>query len=396
MERKILHLDLDAFFCSVEELLDPSFSGKPFAVGGHTNGHGVIASASYMARKFGVRSAMSVGKALKLCPGLVFVHHHHGIYGEYSDRVMAIINNYSPLVQQVSVDEAFIDVSDMPQSGETVAIEMQAKVAKDVGLPCSIGVASNKLVAKIANDYGKSQVRTGTPPRAITVVPFGCEQEFLAPLEIQALWGVGPKTAQFLRDRGIKTIGQLAKIPLSEMETIFGKYSLEMKERAMGIDASPVHSDHDTKSLSNETTFSLYLTDITDMLCKLRQLSEKVGYRLRKAKLAGSVVQIKLRYSDFTTLTRQTILPEPTNLDDEIFIAAEKLLRNNLIHGREVRLIGVGVHNLSESNRQLSLWDRSAVRKDDLAKALDGLKDKYGKDIIVRASMVKPKSPGND
>ena len=212
MERKILHLDLDAFFCSVEELLDPSLKGKPFAVGGNPQGRGVVSSCSYAARKFGVHSAMPMARALSLCPELIVIHHRHGLYSEYSNKVMDILRSHTPLFQQVSIDEAFLDVSDLPKPAGAIAREIQERVDREVHLPCSLGVATNKLVAKVANDFGKSQVKSGQAPRQITIVPPGEEAAFLAPLDIQSLWGIGPKTSQKLHGQGIHTIGQLAAL----------------------------------------------------------------------------------------------------------------------------------------------------------------------------------------
>ncbi len=389
MERKILHLDLDAFFCSVEELLDPSLKGKPFAVGGNPQGRGVVSSCSYAARKFGVHSAMPMARALSLCPELIVIHHRHGLYGEYSNKVMDILRSYTPLFQQVSIDEAFLDVSDLPKPAGVIAREIQERVDREVHLPCSLGVATNKLVAKVANDFGKSQVKSGQAPRQITIVPPGEEAAFLAPLDIQSLWGIGPKTSQKLHGQGIHTIGQLAALSGAELEAYFGNNAQEMHARALGIDPSPVHSEREVKSVSNEVTFTKDTTDSEVLRQTLRALADKVGYRLRQAGFAGSVVQIKLRYSNFETITRQTALPQPTNLDDEIYAAAEKLFEANIIPTRAVRLIGIGVSRLNPPYRQLSLWDNNQDEKEKLASAIDQLKEKYGQDVIKRASMMK-------
>ena len=356
MARKILHLDLDAFFCSVEELLDPSLVGKAFAVGGSPQGRGVIASCSYAARLKGVHSAMPTGKAIQLCPELLMIHHRHNLYSEYSDRVMSILQDTTPLIEQISVDEAFMDVSDLPQSLRMIAVRLQKRVADETQLPCSLGGATNKLVAKMANDYGKKQVRTGRAPRAITIIEPGDEQAFLAPLDIQALWGFGPKTADKLRERGIIRIGQLYELSEPELRSFFGNHAPEILDRAKGIDTRPVYdSEGDPKSVSNETTYYSDTDDLQQITDTLRWLSDKVGYRLRKHNLAGSCVQIKIRYSDFSTITRQKMLQQPTNLDDEIFVAATDLLKSHLTVGREVRLLGVAVTKLEEPATQLSL-----------------------------------------
>lgn len=390
MARKILHLDLDAFFCSVEELLDPSLVGKAFAVGGSPQGRGVIASCSYAARMKGVRSAMPAGRAIHLCPELLMIHHRHGLYSEYSERVMSILQDTTPLVEQVSVDEAFLDVSDLPRPLRIIAVELQKRVADETHLPCSLGGGTNKLIAKMANDYGKKQVRTGRAPRAITIIEPGKEQAFLSPLEIQALWGFGPKTAEKLRERGIFRIGQLYELTEHELRGFFGNHAQEILDRAKGIDTRPVYdSEGDPKSVSNETTYYADTDDLQQITDTLRWLSDKVGYRLRKHNLTGSCVQIKIRYSDFTTITRQKMLQQPTNLDDEIFDAVMDLLKSHLTAGREVRLLGVGVTKLDEPAIQLSLFDSSAQKKSQLSEAIDALKDKYGKQIIIRASAMK-------
>jgi len=358
-------------------------------VGGSPQGRGVVSSCSYTARNFGVHSAMPMARALALCPELIVIHYRHGLYGEYSHIVMDILRSYTPLFQQISVDEAFLDVSDLPQPAGAIAREIQSRVDREVQLPCSLGVATNKLVAKVANDYGKSQVKSGRAPRQITIVPSGEEAAFLSPLDIQALWGIGPKTSQKLHGQGIHTIGQLAALSVAELEAYFGNNSLEMHARTLGIDPSPVHSEREVKSVSNEVTFASDTVDGEALKRTLRALADKVGYRLRQAGLAGSVVQIKLRYSNFETLTRQTALPQPTDLDDEIYEAAEKLFEANITPARPVRLIGVGVSKLSPPYRQLSLWDDDQEEKEKLAGAIDQLKEKYGQDIIKRASMMK-------
>ncbi|HKZ68683.1 MAG TPA: DNA polymerase IV, partial [Anaerolineales bacterium] len=211
MPRKILHLDLDAFFCAVEEQRDPSLRGKPFAVGGKPEERGVVASCSYAARQVGVRSAMPMSRALKLCPGLLIVSARHRAYGQTSDKVMAVLHDLTPLVEQISIDEAFLDVSDLPQSAEAIARELQRTIRDQLNLPASLGVATNKLVAKIATDVGKAAARTGDYPSAVMVVPPGEEAAFLAPLPAIALWGVGPKTADQLARLGLKTIGDIAR-----------------------------------------------------------------------------------------------------------------------------------------------------------------------------------------
>lgn len=242
----------------------------------------------------------------------------------------------------------------------------------------------------MANDYGKKQARTGRAPRSITIIEPGEEGAFLAPLDIQALWGFGPKTAEKLRERGINRIGQLTELSEMELRGFFGNQAQEVFDRARGIDTRPVFdSEADPKSISNETTYYSDTEDLQQILSTLRWLSDKVGFRLRKRHLAGSCIQLKIRYSDFTTITRQKMLSQPTNLDDEIFNVVIDLLKTNLSAGREVRLLGVGVSKLEEPALQLSLWDDSVKKKTQLAEAIDTLKNKYGKQVIIRASSMK-------
>lgn len=383
MVRKILHIDLDAFFCAVEELHDPSLKGKPFAVGGKADQRGVVASCSYAARQFGVRSAMPMSRALRLCPDLIVISSRHGDYSAVSKQVMALLD-ISPFIERISIDEAFVEVTDLPDPVESIAKTLQNKINTALNLPVSIGAATNKLVAKIANDWGKQQKSGAEPPNAITVIPPGEEAAFLAPLPVQSLWGIGPKTAEKLGALGIYTIGALAQTPKETLEMLFGRFGPDLRERALGIDDRPVGSERGVKSVSNEITFAQDLTDEKLILSHLRSLSDQVGRRLRKAVLAGATVQIKLRWADFTTITRQKTLPSPTNLDKEIFETAAELFRENWPRGKPVRLIGVGVSNLSPPVRQLSLWDDDHQREGNLLSAVDALRERYGREIIQR------------
>lgn len=389
MARKILHIDLDAFFCSVEENNDPSLRGKPFAVGGRPDQRGVVASCSYAARRFGVHSAMAMASAIKLCPHLIIVSGRHGDYGKISKQVMDYLKTLTPLIEQVSIDEAFLDLSDLPESGENLARIIQKYILDHFSLPCSIGVASNKLVAKIATDVGKSANRSDHPPQAIKVVPAGTEADFLAPLPTNALWGIGPKTAARLSDKGIHTIGDIARMPKSDLIKNLGKFGEELEKRAMGIDESPVHTSHKVKSVSNETTFARDISDVKTLYETLHWLSESVGRRLRKKNLRGSTIKLKLRWQDFTTLTRQATLPTPTNDDYEIYAATKALFDKTWKKGKPVRLLGVGVTQFSKPVQQLGLWDAPTKKDTNLLSAVDVLRDRYGKDAIMRGSDLK-------
>ena len=382
--RKIIHLDLDAFFCAVEELHDPSLVGTPFAVGGKPDQRGVVASCSYAARAFGVRSGMPMALAIKRCPELKVISSHYHKYGEVSEKVMEELRALSPLVEQISIDEAFIDVSDLPLDAEKLASDLQKKINTSLKLPCSLGVASNKLVAKIANDHGKSLAQGSRPPNAITNVPPGKEAEFLAPLPVIALWGVGPKTAQRLESMDIKTIGDLARISEVDLVNLFGKNGYDLAKHAKGVDERPIITSHETKSISQETTFPKDIHDKDILRKTLYRLSERVGARLRKSHLAGSTVKIKLRWSDFTTISRQMTLDQPTNQGQVIYDAALQLLKKELDPAKKVRLIGVGVSGLGTPSRQLGLWDESSDKDRRLQEAIDSLRERYGPQTLQK------------
>jgi len=386
VSRKILHLDLDAFFCAVEEIRDPALRGRAFAVGGRPEERGVVSSCSYPARQRGVHSAMPMARALQLCPGLIVVPGRHGAYEEMSRQVMAHLDDLSRLVEQLSIDEAFVDVSDLRAPGETIARELQSVILRQLALPCSLGVAGNKLVAKIANTVGKARVRTGQPPMAITIVPPGEEAAFLAPLPVSALWGVGPKTEEQLVALGLRTIGDLARQSPTEMARRFGKMGPELVERAQGRDDRPVTPEHEMKSLSGEVTFAQDERDAATLRRVLSGLSEDAGRRLRQAGLFGNTVKIKLRWSDFTTITRQVTLPRSTNQDNEIYDAACDLLAQAWPRGKPVRLIGVGVSGLGPPAQQLGLWETPSEKGQRLQEALDEVRERFGRGAIKRVS----------
>jgi DNA polymerase IV len=393
MVRKIIHLDLDAFFCEVEALHDPTLQGKAFAVGGRPEHRGVIASCSYPARRYGVHSAMPTARALQLCPELLLVTGHGAWYRDASRQVMEHLYNLTNLVEQLSIDEAFLDVSDLRPPPRTIAEQLQKRIRDEVHLPCSLGVATNMLVAKIANNVGKGSAHGAGPPMAIQVVPPGEEAAFLAPLSVSELWGVGPKTAEALLNLGIRTIGELASWSEADLSRRFGKHGEDLGRRARGIDKRPVTPEHEVKSISHETTFTEDVTGEAELRRTLGRLSEDVGHRLRRAGLAGGTVKLKLRWSDFTTLTRQVTLKAPTDRDNDIYQAAQALLTAAWSPGKPVRLIGVGVSNLMEPAEQLQLWDRSAQKGRRLQEALDDVRTRFGRDAIQRAIEIEPEKP---
>jgi DNA polymerase-4 len=384
MPRTILHLDLDAFFCAVEELHDPTLRGKAFAVGGRPEERGVVASCSYAARRFGVRSAMPMSRALRICPGLLVISHHHSNYGEMSEKVMQRLNDLSPLVEQISIDEAFVDISDLSEAPETIARRLQKRVNDELSLPCSVGVAANKLVAKIATEVGKKTAKKDKPPNAVTVVLPGQEAAFLEPLSANMLWGVGPKTAAKLAGYGIKTIGDIALRPAVDLVRWFGENGRDLARRACGVDDSPITTGHEAKSISQETTFAHDERDDKLLAATLRELSEEVGRRLRHGGIAGTTIRIKLRWPDFTTLTRQVTMSQPTDQDEEIYRLALDLLGKVRAKGKAVRLIGVGVSGLSPPLRQLGMWDADSEKSRRLQEALDTVRAKFGEKAIRR------------
>jgi DNA polymerase-4 len=376
--RKILHLDLDAFFCAVEVLRNPSLDGKPFAVGGSADGRGVVSSCSYAARRFGVRSAMPMGQALRRCPGLIAVPHGGG-YGRMSKKVMTILDSLTPYVEQISIDEAFIDVTDIPEDSEAIARKIQTRVREELSLPCSLGGASSKLVAKIATNVGKDSANTDRWPNAVLIIPSGKEPEFLAPLPIRAMWGVGPKSADRLEQSGIRKLGDLHGLSDQMLESKLGSYGPKLKQFAMGIDDRPVSTDdHEAKSISSETTFDEDIDDRDRLHAVLLSLSQRVGRSLRDDSVVGRTIVIKLRWSDFRTITRRITLADATDLDQPIYAAAKGLFEKAWQPGHPVRLLGVGVSSLDAGGQQLQLFSQRDDRAHRVQEALDDLRDRFG------------------
>ncbi len=401
--RSILHLDLDAFFCAVEEQHNPALRGKPFAVGGRPEERGVVASCSYAARQFGVRSAMPMGHALRICPGLIVVPGRHGAYGEVSRKVMARLHALTPLVEQLSIDEAYLDVTELASANaapantgggdaltaETIARRLQATIRSELDLPCSLGVATNKLVAKIANNVGKAAARGATPPNAITVVPPGEEAAFLAPLPCDELWGVGPRTAQRLAALGIHTIGQLTTWPEAQLLHEFGKHGGELYRKARGRDDSPIVTQRERKSVSQETTFVRDVADGELLRKTLFGQAREIALVLRRKQVVAGTIKLKLRWSNFETITRQLQMETPTDDHRAIFAAVAKLL-DNAWDGKPVRLIGAGASNLITGLQQESLFDlpddAEEARRASLGAALEKLRARYGSKAVLRAS----------
>jgi len=391
--RTIIHLDLDAFFCAVEEQRDPSLRGKLFAVGGRPESRGVVSSASYAARQFGVRSAMPMARAVRLCPDLLVVPSNFSAYRAASQQVMERLHRLTPLVEQISIDEAFLDVTALGEPGDVLAAQLQATIRDDLALSCSLGVATNKLVAKVATDVGKSLVRSGKIPQAICVVPPGDEAAFLAPLPATALWGVGPKTAEKLSELGMHTIGDIAAWPAADLARRFGQHGDDLARRARGIDDRPIVTERATKSISQETTFARDVTDRALLERTLREQASEIAQKLRREDLMGTTIKLKIRWPDFTTPTRQLTLPQPTDEPEVITEAALRLFGQIWTSEQAVRLIGVGVSGLGAPPRQLSLWDvppaptpEQLARQQRVEAALAAIQARFGVGAVRRAS----------
>lgn len=383
-QRHILHIDLDAFYPSVEELLDPSITGLPILVGGDPQGRGVVSSASYAARAYGVRSAMPMALALRLCPKAVVLRGHHQAYSDYSGRVMDILGKYTPLWEPVSIDEAFLDVTGCERlwgPPERIGRDIQRRVKEEIGLSASVGVASSKLVAKVASGLKK--------PAGFVVVPHGKEADFLAPMPVERLWGVGQVTAQVLLDMGIRTVGELAQLPLEILKGRFGRQGMSMYQHARGIDDSAVEMERGPQSIGHERTFACDTSDVDQIGRCLLSLSEKTAARLRKHALRARVVTLKLRYEDFRTVTRRVTLAEATDLTEVLYAEVSKLLRKELRAGSRVRLVGVSAGGLVEGGYQLSLFGGDDLRLHRLSRTVDDIRGRYGDDAIRRASLLR-------
>jgi len=381
--RSILHIDLDAFYVSVELLDRPDLRGQPVVVGGRPDERGVVSSASYEARKFGVRSAMPMRTALQKCPQLIVLSARHGIYGEWSRKVMALFYEITPQVERMSIDEAYLDVTGTELlwgTPEQIAQALKVRIREEFDLPCSIGVATNKLVAKIATERAK--------PDGICIVPPGQEATFLAPMPIERLWGVGPKASSALRAMGIETIGQLADTPRETLDRRFGANQADdLLHRARGTSDAPVVVDRESKQISQEVTFARDIADPERLRRVLLELSEGVASRLRVEHVDARTIAIKLRYADFSTLTRQVTLAEPTHLDQSIYDAAWSLFAK-VWSRRPVRLLGVAARNLGTAAFQLGLFEAHDDRRERLTETVDRIRAKHGDSALKRASLI--------
>jgi len=374
MARRIMHIDLDAFFVSVEQVLNPELKGKPVVVGGKPDRRGVVAAASYEARAFGVHSAMPLATASRLCPQAIFIEGNFPRYRDASQKFMAILAEFSPYLEPLGIDEAYLDATGFESIHGSIRqmAEMIRQCVKDkLGLCASIGIASSKVVAKVASDLSK--------PDGLLEVPVREERSFLKSLPIAKLPGVGKKSEQVLKGLGVSNIGQLAALPLDVLESHFGAWGKLIHDHANGIGDDKVEPPAPAKSTSRETTFAKDTRDVTLLKATLRYLSERVGSDLRQKGKLAKCVTLKLRYADFTTTTRQQTLTQASDTDQTIFETGLRLLKNELPREKQaVRLIGIGVSNLVEACRQRDMLDASAQRLEKLNTVIDRIRKKYG------------------
>lgn len=383
-EKAILLVDLDAFFASVEQLDHPAWRGKPVVVGGDADKHGVVSTASYEARKYGIHSAMASSAAKELCPHAIWTHGHFDRYREMSDKVMAILNDESPRVQQVSIDEAFVDISPTHVNQEhpiRIAQRIQARVS-DLGVTCSIGVGTSKTVAKIASDRDK--------PNGLTVVYPGSELEFLGPLPIRCMSGVGKRAEETLSKHGIHTLGAMAHAPEDLLRSIYGKNAEIMRRRCLGLDETEVKQDRSVKSVSNEMTFSEDLTTYEEIARATDMLAAKVARRLRSKNLKGSTVSLKIRFADRTTRSAQTQLDSPEDNEHIFMPELHRMIENLWSPKVRVRLIGVGITHFEKDRPiQQSLFDASEFSDDSQQKQQPRINPEIGKSLSKATDRVK-------
>jgi DNA polymerase IV len=370
--RTIFHLDLDAFFVSVERIFDPSLNGKPVVVGGDPQGRGVVAACSYEARKYGLHSAMPIRQAYKLCPHGVYLHGHHKEYQNYSDAVEKILDKYAPIVQPASIDEFYMDFTGCEKiygNFFLFASFLQKEIWNQLTLPCSIGIGTNKTIAKIASDCMK--------PQGITYVLSGLEKEFLAPMPVEAIPGVGKVTMKSLRDKGFRTIGDIANASQEYFSAAFGKSGIDLWEKANGQGTDFLSIAHERKSISKETTFDEDVVNKKIIEQTLFNLTGKVCQTLRDENWQTNTVSIKLRYSDFVTITRAKTI-KPTDDDKLIFESVLDLFRKAYTRRIAVRLIGVHLSNLTDFAEQEILFEEEIMKRQKMLKAINLLRNKYG------------------
>jgi len=393
----IIHLDLDAFFASVEQRDNPAYQGKPLIVGGISgadgkgnSNRGVVCAASYEARKYGVHAGMPIWEAHQKCPQGIFVPSQMNKYVEASKKFFQICSDYTPLIEPLSIDELFLDVSGCESlfgSSETIGRKIKERVYQELGLKISVGIAENKFLAKIATNLGK--------PDGFYIIPSKDIQKILYPLPVSSLWGIGKKTEELLKKSGIYLVEQLAKMPDSILENLLGKNGKKMKLLAQGIDESPVTPPSTAKSIGKETTFGINITEKAILIKELLKISQMVGYTARKKGYKGRTITLKIRFHNFITLNRSKTLENPTHLDDIIFKTVVELLDKVSHKKGGVRLLGIKLSNLTLGNerKQLKFLRDEEDKKDDkleqLTQSLDKIREKHGSKAVTRASLLK-------
>lgn len=386
MTRTIIHVDMDAFYASIEQRDNPSLMGKPVIVGGAGGERGVVTTASYEARKYGVHSAMPLKTAHRLCPEGIFLPVDMEKYQAVSEQIRSILMNYTPLVEPVSLDEAYLDVTASAKlygDAEKIGREIKQRVRNELNLTASVGIASNKFLAKIASDHGK--------PDGFVVIKPGEEVDFLKGLPVHRLPGVGKVTARRMSDLGLETIGQLAAKSREELRRLFGKYGERLRELSHGVDNDEVIAEAVAKSISHETTFEVDVDDGQLLRKTLALLSDQVSVRLRQEQLVAKTVGVKVRLADFTTMHRERTLLEPVDTDDQIFSVAWTLFQTVPLKGKKVRLLGVVASGLSQPPAQLGLFPDGGERNRRAMTAIDDIRRKFGDTAIGRASHSQPK-----
>ncbi len=374
MTRCIFHIDFDAFFVSVEQALDPKLMGKPVIVGGDPERRGVVASASYEARPFGIHAGMPLSKARHLCPQAIFIQANFSRYREAADKFMEILADFSPCIEPLGLDEAYLDVTGCEEpygSLRQMALALKDRIRRELRLTASVGIATCKVVAKIGSDLCK--------PDGLLEVARGEERHFLTPLPVARLPGVGKKTEQVLKGMGITTIGELATLPLNIVEKHFGKFGVVIHRYANGIDDRRVEAPGESKSISQQTTFARDTLARHFLEANLNHLCQQVSAELRNRDKQARCVTLRLRYADFRTITRQVTLKEASNVSQVIFAAARQLLSEALVQrGKPIRLIGIRVSSLSGKERQLRMFDSETEKLEHLDKAIAQIRSKYG------------------
>ena len=391
MNRKIIHIDMDAFYASVEQRDNPALKGLPVIVGGDSEKRGVVSTASYEARVYGVHSAMPSSQAKRLCPQGVFLPVRMHRYREVSGQIFRIQQVYTPLVEPLSLDESFLDVTGSEKlfgPALHIAKEIKRRILENTGLTASAGIAPNKFLAKIASDFKKPNGLVEIKPDEI--------RNFLRDLPISKLWGVGKATEEVLKGMGILRVGQLAVYPAERIEKKLGKFGLDLVTLAQGEDHRPVSPETEIKSISQEETFTPDVEDLGKMKRVLLDQAEQVGWELRRQNLKGYTVTVKVRYPDFTTVTRSFTLPFPTDQGIEIYQAALKLLYKTEALPRKARLLGVGISNLlhQDDPEQLILFDSRRKQVERSTQAMDRIWNKFGPEAIKRATLVDKKDKG--